>query len=77
MHGLVRMLRQSMINAKPWQRYAASAAFLALGVTVILLGQFKGVVLVLFGGLMLFESLHYGSISRRRGQQKSQINGDE
>jgi len=58
-----------MLYAKPWQRYALSIAMVVLGLTLAVLGQTRGFVLVAIGGFMIFEVIRYRLAPRRKGQQ--------
>jgi hypothetical protein len=58
-----------MIYAKPWKRYVLAGAVIALGLSLVTLGQTKGLVLVALGGFMTFEVIRHRTISKR-GDQK-------
>ncbi len=59
MHGVGGVLRQAMIYAKPWQRYVFAGTVIALGLSLVALGQAKGLVLVANGGFMTFEFIRH------------------
>ncbi len=75
MHGVGRFLRQALFYAKPWQRLALGAVAIALGVTLVALGQVKGVVLVAFGALVVFEGVRHRRPSRRGGTEQADAPG--
>jgi hypothetical protein len=65
MHGLGRGLRQAILYAKPWQRYVLIGIVIALGLALVAVGHFKGLILVAIGVFTAFEVIHYrGSSSR-------------
>lgn len=70
MHAVGGILRPMMVYTKPWQRNALSGAIVVLGLTLVVLGQVKGVVLVALGGLMIIGAIRHRIVSRRGGQQQ-------
>jgi Mn2+/Fe2+ NRAMP family transporter len=59
MYGTGPILRQTLVHAKPWQRYLIAVAMVAGGVVLVLLGRVPGALLSLAGLFMLFSMIRY------------------
>lgn len=70
MHGLGQVIRQGLLYAKPWQRYALSVALVVLGVALVAFGEAKGVVVAAVGLLIIFFDIRH-HVRTRRGQPGS------
>lgn len=69
-YGSGPLIRQALVSAKPWQRYAIGAAMVVLGVVLVLMGHVFGGVLALAGVLLLARMARY---RLRRGSQLREL----
>ena len=68
-HGSGQMIRQSLMYAKPWQRYVIAGVMIAGGAGLVALGHVAGALLAPAGALLIWYMLRYRMRSRRRTQR--------
>ena len=56
-HGSGQVIRQTMMYAKPWQRYVIAGAMVAGGAALVAIGHVAGIVLAGAGALLLWRML--------------------
>jgi hypothetical protein len=68
-YGSGPMIRQALIHAKPWQRYAIGIAMILGGAGLAALGHVAGVLLAAAGTLLIWRMLRY-RMRFRRGRSR-------
>lgn len=58
-HGSGQMIRQSLMYAKPWQRYVIAGVMIAGGAVLVVLGHVAGALLAPAGALLIWYMLRY------------------
>ncbi len=53
------LIRQTLVQAQPWQRYAIAIAMVAGGVVLVLLGHIGGGLLAVGGVVLLWRMARY------------------
>ena len=48
-----QVIRQALIQAKPWQRYLIGVAMIAVGSVLVIIGHFAGGLLAVAGVILL------------------------
>jgi hypothetical protein len=60
LHGAGPMIRQTLLYAKPWQRYVIVGALIAGGIALVILGHVTGVVLAGVGAILVWRMIPVG-----------------
>ncbi len=58
-YGSGMVIRQALVHAKPWQRYAIALAMIGGGAGLVLLGHAAGALLAAAGALLAWRMLRY------------------
>ncbi len=58
-YGSGPLIRQTLLRATPWQRYAIGVAMAAGGVVLVLLGHVAGGLLAVAGVVLLWRMVRY------------------
>jgi hypothetical protein len=58
-YGQGPLIQQSLMRARPWQRYAIVAAMIAGGILLLLIGHIGGGALVAGGIFLLWRLVRY------------------
>jgi hypothetical protein len=74
-HGTGPVLRHALGRASPWQRYLISAAMVAGGVVLVMLGRVAGGLLAV-AGVLLLVSMTRERLRRGRERQVSGPQGE-
>lgn len=66
------MMRQALIQAKPWQRYLIGLALVAVGLVLVLIGHIAGGLLAVAGAFVLWRMVRH----RLPGKRGARDDGD-
>ncbi len=58
-YGSGQLIRQTLMHAKPWQRYLIGVVMIVGGVVLVLIGHIAGGLLAVAGVLLLWRMLRY------------------